>query len=117
MSHVMHRRVRLALGFWGLLRRESRLCRWFPAVNRLDDRTGVTGGARWLGNVRIGRRSHHALLITPPSEVTYRMLAGPHARLEAWCGLLPDAGKRNSGNVEFAVKMMVEEATQPITGS
>ena len=113
---VIQRRVRLALGFWNLLRYQTRLCRWFPTISRRDP-LGVIDTVRWLGNVRIGGRSHHALLSPPPSEVTYRLLAAPRSKLEVWCGLLPGPRERTTGSVEFAATVLVDGMAHPITRS
>ncbi len=54
-----------SLGFWSLLRYQTRLCRWSWTT-----RTDATWREvpRWLGRIRIGRRSHHALLCPPASR-------------------------------------------------
>src|SRR3990170_7613213 len=117
MSQVTKRRIGLALGFWGLLRNRTRLCRWFPSINPRHDRAGISDRVRWVGDVRIGTRSHHALLSPPPAGVTYSLLADPHSRMEAWCGVLRGAGVGKPGSVEFAIRVRVEGGARSITRS
>ena len=115
MSQLTRRRIGLALGLWRLLRYQSSLCRYFPVVQRQRDPAGVAATARWLGLVRVGNRSHHALLCPPSAEFTCRLLAAPRSRVEAWCGFLPGGSVRSRRTVEFVITARVEGLARPLT--
>ena len=65
MNQTFVRRVGMALGMWRLMRYQSQLCRWMP-ITVVDDeghaQANEVEAARWLGSIRIGRRTHHAPL-------------------------------------------------------
>jgi GT2 family glycosyltransferase len=115
MGALTRRRIGLALGLWRLLRHQSRVCRHFPIAGRRRDPTGGADAARWLGLVRIGNRSHHALLCPPPGAVTYRLLAAPRSTVEAWCGFLPADAVTNRSSVEFVITARVDGLGSSLT--
>jgi O-antigen biosynthesis protein len=90
MNETFVRRARMAVRVWRLLRYQSQPCRWLPlTIAPRGEHTRPNEGetVRWLGNTRIGARSHHALLVPPGCHATYRVVAPPRSRLVAWCGL------------------------------
>jgi glycosyltransferase involved in cell wall biosynthesis len=103
MNQTFVRRVRMALGVWRLVRYQSQLCRWMP-IAVADDTGQVPANeveaARWVGSIRLGRQTHHALFVPPASHAAYRHVAPPRSRLVAWCGLMPD-GLPEGASVEF----------------
>jgi GT2 family glycosyltransferase len=61
----------------------------------------VDEGVRWLGDVRIGGHTHHALFAHPDSRVVYRVPASKADRIVARCALVPDVWDKNRGGVDF----------------
>src|SRR5436190_16690244 len=117
MNQSFVRRAGMALGLWRLLRYQSRLCRWLPitvAHAREQIPANEVGAARWLGNIRIGRCSHHALFIPPGFHTTYRFVAPPHSRLVAWCGIASD-GLPDGHGVEFVATARNEGSPRELT--
>ncbi len=103
MNQTLVRRLGMARGAWHLLRYQSQLCRWSSIPVDERNPVGADQVPRWLGNIRIGGRSHHALFCPPAGRVAYRFWAPTGARIVAWCGLLPDTPTRDKGAAEFVV--------------
>jgi GT2 family glycosyltransferase len=117
MNETLFRRVGMALKMRRLLRYQSQLCRWFPLTIAADN--DHTPGrdfevARWIGNTRIGRRSHHALFVPAGRHAVYRLAAPPHSRLVAWFGLSPDAPPDPNG-IEFVATVRAGGASPELT--
>ena len=104
----LDRRLRFAFGLLRGIRFQSRLCRSSPREGTERDHGTGTEAARWLGNIGISGRSHHALFCPPGREVRYRLLAPPRSRLVAWCGLLSDATHPTKGGAEFVITAHVQ---------
>jgi GT2 family glycosyltransferase len=104
MNQTFVRRAGMAIGMWRLWRYPSQLCRWLPlTVAQGDERAPSVEGqtARWIGNTRIGGRSHHALFIPPGSHAAYRFVAPPRSRVVAWCALAPATLPEDAQGIEF----------------
>src|SRR4051812_8790980 len=112
MNQTLVRRARLVLGMWRLLRVQSRLCRWSHGVG-VSAGGGAADGAplgRWMGKIRIGNRSEHALFCPPSMQAIYRLPAPPRTRVAAWCGLLPGTSdtSESAGEAEFEIRVRSE---------
>lgn len=121
MNQTFVRRLRMALGMGRLFRYQSHLCRWLPIT--VVDSTGhapvnehEVEAARWLGNIRIGRRTRHALFVPPPFRAVYRFVAPPRSRLVAWCGLVSD-GLPDGESVEFVATIREARSARELTAS
>jgi O-antigen biosynthesis protein len=117
MIQTLLRRVGMVLKMRRLLRYQSQLCRWFPLTTAAGNEHTPDSGfaaARWLGNIRIGRRSHHALFVPPGCHAVYRLAAPPGSRLVAWFGLSPDALPDPNG-VEFVATVRTGGASPELT--
>jgi O-antigen biosynthesis protein len=114
MNQTLVRRVHMILGLWTLLRYQTRLFRW-SAISEADGLgTSVDFEApRWLGRVRIGRRTHHALFCPPSRPMVYRFLAPPRTKIAAWCALHPL--DRCSRGAEFCISVRTDGSTHQLT--
>jgi GT2 family glycosyltransferase len=112
MNQTLVRRVGMALGIWTLLRRKTRLCRWSSIGENDGGAQGadVSTAPRWLGQVRIGRHTHHALFCPPSRSIVYRFLAPPRSRIVAWCGVHPV--DRHSAGAEFSISVRIDGSTR-----
>ena len=61
----------------------------------------VDTGIRWLGDVDIGGRIHHALFAHPDSLVDYRLPTHVADLVIARCTLLPEVWNKQRGRVDF----------------
>ena len=114
MNQTLIRRVGMAFGIWTLLRYKTRLCRWSSIGE--DDGSGTFDALeapRWLGKVRIGRGTHHALLCPPSRPMVYRFLAPPRTKIVAWCALHPL--ERSSRGAEFCISVRTDGSTRHLT--
>jgi hypothetical protein len=114
MNQTLVRRVGMALGMWTLLRYKTRLCRWSSIGE--DDGSATFNALeapRWLGNIRFGRDSHHALFCPPSRPVVYRFLAPPRTRIEAWCAVHALEGR--SRGAEFCISVRPDGSTHHLT--
>jgi glycosyltransferase involved in cell wall biosynthesis len=110
MNQILVRRMSMALGLWRLLRYQSHICRWLPltiAPPKVD-------AARWLGNIRLGGRAHHALFVAPEHHATYRFVAPPRCRVVAWCGLA-SAGLADTHMIEFVATVQSNRSSRELT--
>ncbi len=115
MNQTFVRRAGMVSGMWRLLRYQSQLCRWLPLTIAPDnERTTGNEAARWLGNIRLGGRSHHALFVPPGCHASYRFVAPAHSRLVVWCGVVPD-GLADADGIEFVATVRREEAAEDLT--
>src|SRR4051812_41244714 len=110
MNQTFVRRAGMAAGMWRLLRYQSQLCRSLPVAVVHRNGHAPANEAEpvcWLGNIRIGKRAHHSLLVPPAFEATYRFVAPPRSRLVAWCGIVSD-GLPDGNGVEFIATVRKE---------
>jgi glycosyltransferase involved in cell wall biosynthesis len=104
----------MAFGLWTLLRQDTRLCRWWSVCEGDESgRVDALKAPRWLGMVRLGRRSHHALLGPPSRPIVYRFLAPPGTKIVAWCALHPF--QRGSAGAEFCISVRTDGCTRDLT--
>jgi glycosyltransferase involved in cell wall biosynthesis len=117
MNPIHLRRLQMAFGLFRLVRHQSHLCRWMP-ISVLDagQGEGDEAGARWLGSIRLGRRTHHALFVPPQFQAAYRFIAPPRSRVVAWCGLMPD-GLPDGGRVEFVATIRHPRTSRELTAT
>ena len=119
MNQTFVRRVGMALGMWRLIRYQSQLCRWMSIAvvdGKGDEQANEVEAARWLGSIRIGRRTHHALFVPPAFQAAYRFVAPPRSRLVAWCGLVSD-GLPDGESVEFVATIRNHRTGRELTAS
>ena len=115
MNQVTKRRIGLALGLWSKLRRQSSLFRWFPVIHRQQDGFIAAADAiRWVGQIEIRGRSHHALSCAPGSRAAFPLIAPPGSRVVTWCAVLPERWS-SSGAVECLVTARIDGVPQPMT--
>ena len=116
MNQTFVRRAAMGSGLWRLFRYQSQPCRWLPLTIAPDnERTPGhdLDAARWLGNVRIGGRGHHALFVPPGCHALYRFVAPPHSRVVVWCGVVSD-GLVDPHGIEFVAAVRREQASQDL---
>ena len=119
MNQTFVRRVGMALGMWRLIRYQSQLCRWMSIAavdGKGDEQANEVEAPRWLGSIRIGRRTHHALFVPPAFQAAYRFVAPPGSRLVAWCGLVSD-GLPDGESVEFVATIRNHRTGRELTAS
>jgi GT2 family glycosyltransferase len=114
MNQTFVRRVGMTLGLWTLLRYKTQLCRW-SSIDGDDgmQKLGASEAPRWIGSVRIGSESHHALLCPLSRPIKYRFLAPPRSRIVALCAL--QHVERSSNGAEFRIDVRTDGSTHQLT--
>jgi glycosyltransferase involved in cell wall biosynthesis len=119
MNQTFVRRAEMALGMWNLWRYQWQSCRSLPlTVASAHEGTPANEieAARWLGTIRIGGNSHHALFVPPGCHATFRLVAPPRSRVVAWCAL-PSDGSPDADAVDFVATVRRERTSRPLIAS
>jgi glycosyltransferase involved in cell wall biosynthesis len=117
MNQTFVRRAGMALGIWNLWRYQWQPCRWLPltiAPGHEHTSGNEREAARWLGTIRIGGSARHALFVPPGCHAAYRLVAPPHSRVVAWCGVGSD-GLPDANGIEFVATVRREQAPRDLT--
>jgi O-antigen biosynthesis protein len=93
------------------------LLRPLPFHTSETNQANAEEAIRWMGPVEIDGQPRQALFCHPHSSVTYRVtVPGPVAVL-AWAGVVPEIWNRNSGGIEFTLRVVHEGTGRALSHS
>ena len=95
--------VHVARLAWRHIRTERQRLYELPFAAQWSSQAVLSDAIRWMNPASItgGRRT--SLFAHPDSRVEWRTTLPPHARVAAWCALLPNVWNSNSGGVRFTI--------------
>ena len=80
-----------------------------PPVEMISGHRSLREAFRWIPEVRIGRRSHAALICYPGSVVSYDVTLPTRARVLTWCAVAPEPHFAGAGAMEFEVRVLTAD--------
>jgi GT2 family glycosyltransferase len=82
--------------------------RRLPATEMVSDRPSLDEGIQWMPRVRLGGRSHVALMCCPNSHAAYDVTLPENATVVSSYGLAPEVWDQNVGRVEFEIRVRTQ---------
>jgi GT2 family glycosyltransferase len=73
------------------------------AVEMVSDRPSLREAIQWRPPIRVGGRSHVALMCSPNSHAVYDVTLPERATVVSSCAVDPETWNRNGGSVEFEI--------------
>jgi GT2 family glycosyltransferase len=69
-----------------------------------DRRAEISGQTNWIPELRIAGSTREALVVSGDSTIVFRAFAGPHARLQVRCAVMPSLWDVSPGGLEARVR-------------
>jgi GT2 family glycosyltransferase len=111
LSHLLDRLASVFAVFGNCVRRvryRRADLRRLAAVEMVSDRPSPREAIHWMPPVRVGGRSHVALMCRPNSHAVYDVTLPEDASVVSSCALAPEVWNRDVGGVEFEISVRTQ---------